>query len=112
MLTVKDADGFNEVTKTHDLVVVDFFAEWCTKCPAMEVMLDEIRSDFPDIPFLKVDIDAFPELKEQARIKAVPMALIYRFGRIKDFMYGTPDADKMRHKIAIQQRAVEVAKFA
>lgn len=98
-LQIATVDDFKAFLEVHPVVVVDFYADWCEKCPAMLASVEDVSVNFPDVPFIKVDIDTVPELKDFAKIKAVPMVVLYRKGKVRDFMFGTPDTEKLDKKI-------------
>lgn len=104
--TIQEAD-FDHLVGSNPLAVVLFSASWCEKCPAMMEFLEQKEGEYPTIPFFAVDIDDLPRVKEQARIKAVPMVLFYRGGRVRDFLWGIPDEDKFRRKIDMQIKVIE-----
>lgn len=106
MIEVTSKEQLDALKAAHRLVVVDFYAPWCGACPKMLDMLKEVEGETPEIPFVKVDIDALPELKEEYRIKAIPMVLFLRLGRSRDFMFGAPDAEKFRKKMRMQREAL------
>lgn len=104
--TLTEAD-FAHLVGTNPLAVVLFSASWCEKCPAMMEFMEKKEVEHPTIPFFAVDIDELPVLKERARIKAVPMVLFYRGGRVRDFLWGIPDEEKFQRKIDMQIKVVE-----
>lgn len=81
MITELTTDTFDAFINEHKIVVVDFYATWCSPC--MQIMkilprLDEIINEIAQIG--KVDIDACPELKARFEIKSVPTFLFFLNG--------------------------------
>jgi len=51
------------------------------------------------VPFYKVDIDEVPEIKEFTGAKAVPMLLIYKQGKKREFAFGVNEKSKIESKL-------------
>jgi thioredoxin-like negative regulator of GroEL len=102
MIAVENKESFDAAVENTPLLVAEFYAGWCENCPPMLELLQRMADEYKDIPFLTVDIDALPEVKESARIKAIPMVVFYRGGKIRDFLYGVANEDKFRRKMAMQ----------
>lgn len=91
---------FDDIINTHKFVVVKYGATWCNACGELQSKLDEAES-LTDIPFYSVDVDESPELKSRARIKAIPMTMFYRDGKVSSFIYGDTTVDKIQQKLRI-----------
>jgi thioredoxin 1 len=83
---------------SHDVVVVDLYATWCVPCQQMLPVVEELSNDSA-VPFYKVDIDEVPEVKEFTGAKAVPMLLIYKQGKKREFAFGITDKTKIESKL-------------
>ena len=91
MRTISTLDDFHALVKSESpkLVVVDFFAEWCGPCKRVApqyAQLAEIHSK--TACFVKVDVDASPELSSFGRISAMPTFQVYKEGKIADSTTG------------------------
>lgn len=95
---ITTADELKAVIADNPVVVIDLFATWCKPCQEMLPIVEELGEIFP-VPFYKVDIDLVPEAKEITGTKAVPMFLVYKNGRRKDFAFGVTDKQKLILKI-------------
>lgn len=54
------------------LVVVDFFAKWCGPCKMIAPEVDTLSVQYPEVVFVKVDIDEQPEIADEYLIGALP----------------------------------------
>jgi thiol-disulfide isomerase/thioredoxin len=90
---------YDRAINSADVVVVDFWAPWCVKCPPMMEMVEQVEKRFPPVPFFKVDVETEVALKDFAKIKAIPMVVLYKKGRPRDFLFGVPDEEKLTKKI-------------
>lgn len=79
-----------------DIILVDFYTEWCGPCKMLASILEEI--DYMDI--LKVDADKFPELAMKFGIMSVPTLCFYKDGLLmqKEIGYRTPEEIKDIYK--------------
>ena len=71
---------FNELIK-KDLVLVDFYAEWCGPCQMMAKELENLSKEEKNLEIVKIDIDKFPELTEKHFIMVVPTLKVYKQGK-------------------------------
>lgn len=52
--------------------LLHFTAEWCQPCKRMLPAIDILISENPDIEYIKIDIDAEPEIAKEYNISSVP----------------------------------------
>lgn len=67
----------------EDLLLIDFFAEWCEPCKWLNPILKEVEENIPNnFKILKLDIDKYPELAGKYNIQSVPALLLLRKGKV------------------------------
>jgi thioredoxin 1 len=74
------ADTFEKTVSDNDIVLVDFWAEWCGPCKMFGPIFDEASTKHPDVVFGKVDTEAEQQLAAQANIRSIPMLMAFREG--------------------------------
>lgn len=104
MIEINTIDELKSAVEQNENVVVDLYATWCKPCQEMLPVIEEIAGETPAVPFYKVDIDKVPEAKEFTGAKAVPMLLIYKNGRKKEFAFGINPKDKIKSKLERSMR--------
>jgi len=62
------------------IVLVKFGATWCAPCKILTGVLNKIKSEFNEINFQDVDIDDYPALAKEYKIRSVPTIVILRNG--------------------------------
>jgi thioredoxin 1 len=72
------AENFAEVVAKHDIVLVDFWAEWCGPCRRFGPVFEEAARQHPDVAFGKVDTEAQPELAGAFQIMSIPTLMAFR----------------------------------
>jgi thioredoxin 1 len=80
---VSDKTFEQEVLKSAQPVVVDFFAEWCGPCKAMAPALDLVAQEMKGkIKVVKLDVDRNPNVTMKYGIRAMPTLMIFKGGQV------------------------------
>ena len=74
------ADTFADTIRDNDIVLVDFWADWCAPCRMFAPVFDQASTTHPDIVFAKVDTEAEQELAAEAGITSIPTLMAFREG--------------------------------
>lgn len=100
---ITSIEELESIVEQNETVVVDLYATWCVPCQQMLPVVEELSQEVT-VPFYKVDIDKVPESKQFTGAKAVPMLLIYKNGRKKEFAFGINPKDKIKSKLERSMR--------
>jgi thioredoxin 1 len=73
-------ETFNDTINNNNIVLVDWWAEWCGPCRSFAPVFEETSGKHPDIVFGKIDTEAQPELSAMARITSIPTIMAFREG--------------------------------
>jgi len=98
MNSLHTIEEVKQAVTEHDVVVLDLYATWCVPCQQMLPVVGELAETL-SVPFYKVDIDEVPEVKEFTGAKAVPMLLIYKQGKKREFAFGITEKSKIESKL-------------
>lgn len=71
---------FEQTVTENDIVLVDFWAEWCGPCKAFGPVYEKVSGKNPEITFAKVDTDAEQQLGAMLQIQSIPTLMAFREG--------------------------------
>ena len=74
------ADTIQQTITDNDIVLVDFWAEWCGPCKRFGPIFEASSQAHPDVVFAKVDTDAEQELSMELSITSIPTLMAFRQG--------------------------------
>jgi thioredoxin 1 len=69
----------NEVIGSKEPVLVDFWAEWCPPCKAMNPAIESLARDFK---VCKVNLDSNQELATAYHVESIPTLMIFKNGTL------------------------------
>jgi thioredoxin 1 len=71
-------DTFEQTVVDNDIVLVDFWAEWCGPCKQFAPTFEKAAESHSDVVFGKVDTEAQQELAAMANISSIPTLMAFR----------------------------------
>jgi thioredoxin 1 len=81
MATVNiNAEDFESTITDNDIVLVDFWAEWCGPCKRFGPIYEKASEEYRGVVFAKLDTDANQELSGQLGIEGIPTLMAFREG--------------------------------
>lgn len=87
--TLSQENFAQEVLKSAQPILVDFWAEWCGPCKMLAPVLDELALEYDGkVRIGKVDVDSNQGLAAQYGISAIPTLLLFKNGQVIDQLRG------------------------
>ena len=81
-------------------VLIDFWAEWCGPCRAMEPVLESLAKELGETAVIgKVNVDEQPKLAGAARVQAIPTLVLLKDGEVKDVFTGMQSKKKLKSSL-------------
>jgi len=84
------ADELDQVVADNDVVLVDFYADWCGPCQMLEPTLESIAAETNAV-VAKVDIDANQNLAAEYGVRGVPNVVAFVNGEPTERVVGVRD---------------------
>ena len=66
-----------EMKSNGDKLLVDFFASWCGPCKMLIPRLELLETQYPNVKFVKLDVDENREYAMEMGLRSVPTVQIF-----------------------------------
>ena len=100
ILEVTDATFDQEVLKSEQPVLVDFWAVWCGPCKAIAPIVDSVATTFAGkLKVAKVNVDDNAATPSRYGIRGIPALLLFKGGKVADQIVGFVPQDVIEEKI-------------
>ena len=73
---------FEQTVIDNEIVIVDFWAEWCGPCKQFAPTFESAADKNSDIVFGKVDTEAEQQLAAAASIRSIPTLMVFKKGHL------------------------------
>ena len=81
MFVESTQDNLQEVLNENPKVLVQFGAAWCGNCRLLKPKVKRLAEANPDVEFIYVDAEKFPESRKMAEVTNLPTFAIYQNGK-------------------------------
>ncbi len=83
ILHVTDSSFEDEVLKSEQAVIVDFWAEWCGPCKMIAPILDELAGQYKDkLTVAKINIDENQNTPQTYGVRGIPTLILFKDGDV------------------------------
>ncbi len=96
---VTESSFADEVLMADGLVVVDYWADWCSPCKQLSPIIDELSSEYGDVKFVKVDTNSNPNLAAEQGILSLPTLQFFQGGRVAKSLSGGKTKNALKKAI-------------
>jgi len=82
-ITLTDKNFEEEVIKSEQPILVDFWAEWCGPCKMQTPILEELAKEFAGkVKIGKLEVDQNPAKAQEFSVLSIPTLLIFKKGNV------------------------------
>ena len=95
-----DSTFDEEVNGAEQLVLVDFWAEWCGPCKLIAPVLAELAAEHPDkLRVTKVNVDDSPDVARRFEIMSIPTLMVFKDGVAKKRLIGAKGKQQLLQEL-------------
>ena len=89
VLEVTDGSFEQEVLKSEQVVMIDFWAAWCGPCKALAPIVDEVAAHYNGkLKVMKMDVDKNTATPNRYGVRGIPTLLVFKDGVVKEQIVG------------------------
>ena len=78
------AENFKQTIEGNDIVLLDYWAEWCGPCKAIAPTLEEVAKEYSGkLKVAKVNVDENQEIPRKYGIRGIPTLMLFKNGNIE-----------------------------
>ena len=98
MIKIFKEDSFDdEVYKSENPVLVDFYADWCGPCKMMSPIVDQIAEEYNGkITVGKCNIDENMKIAQKHKILSIPTLLLFNQGEVVETLVGARTKNELK----------------
>ena len=90
----------DEVIKSQDLVLIDFWAAWCGPCRMISPTVEELAKEYGSkIKVLKLNTDENSDIATRYKIMGIPTIMFFKNGTKLDQIVGVVPKQQLKTKI-------------
>lgn len=83
-----DQVNFSQTILSENLVLVDFWAEWCGPCRSMHPIFERMAKKYRHVKFARVNVDKCQDISMKFDVQSIPTFIMFKKGQPVDRMVG------------------------
>lgn len=100
VVEVNDANFEQEVLKSPQPVMIDFWAAWCGPCKAIAPLVDEIANQYNGkLKVVKMDVDRNAATPQRYGVRGIPTLLLIKDGQVKKQIVGYKGKEELTREV-------------
>jgi thioredoxin 1 len=97
---VTDSSFENDVLKSAEPVLIDFWAAWCGPCRAIAPVVDQLAGEYAGkVKVVKINIDENPKIPTQYDVRSIPTLLMFKGGKVVGQIVGAVPKPKIEELV-------------
>ena len=79
---------FDQKKSENELLLVDFWAEWCGPCKSMHPIFSRMAKKYKSIRFARVNVDNAQDIARRYGVQSIPTFIMFKNGEVANTMVG------------------------
>lgn len=90
LIEIETKTQLEEQLNTEELVILDFYANWCGPCKMLSPVLGELSTEFENIKILKLNVDNSnnQQIASDFGVRGIPAVFFYKNNQEVDRFVG------------------------
>tara|TARA_Y100000590_G_scaffold26330_1_gene29670 strand:+ start:3412 stop:3822 length:411 start_codon:yes stop_codon:yes gene_type:complete len=82
------SQNFNQEKINNNLLLVDFWAEWCGPCKSMHPIFSKMAKKYKHVRFARVNVDNSQDIAMKYGVQSIPTFIMFKNGQVVNQMVG------------------------
>lgn len=82
------SQDFDQKKSENELLLVDFWAEWCGPCKSMHPIFSRMARKYKSVRFARVNVDNAQDIARRYGVQSIPTFIMFKNGEVVNTMVG------------------------
>jgi len=82
------SQDFDQKKSENELLLVDFWAEWCGPCKSMHPIFSRMAKKYKSVRFARVNVDNAQDIAMRYGVQSIPTFIMFKNGEVANTMVG------------------------
>ena len=82
------SQDFDQKKSENELLLVDFWAEWCGPCKSMHPIFSRMAKKYKSVRFARVNVDNAQDIARRYGVQSIPTFVMFKNGEVANTMVG------------------------
>ena len=82
------SQDFDQKKSENELLLVDFWAEWCGPCKSMHPIFSRVAKKYKSVRFARVNVDNAQDIARRYGVQSIPTFIMFKNGEVANTMVG------------------------